>query len=451
MNGAAQGICYNVSAKCAPPVIKSHSPDRTGTAAILVRISIMCYVIAIPRLETRNPIGESLGAAAWIDLGALGICISCALMAMAVRSQRIRAPGEVACFIAFGIISLLASPSSFWPELSAAKSLIFLAVVLAAGCWCSACHPLQVLRYVYYAVVLMCLCGIVLGIMFPERWPLFFIGGYFSRMRLSLFGNQWGAMSVVTGVTFLIGRVRALHVWRSCQIFLFAITAASGSRFAFGMLVLAIAVEFALQHRRNEKARYLSIGSLSIVAAICVGALFLPIYGAVINPLGHMVDVVYGSHQAEQLQTLDGRTELFPVAVRLIADHPVVGWGVDGAREELIRKVPWSGEAHNGYLNVLLSAGVCGGLLFIAGLGLCLWRGVQSRLHESVNIIIIVSYVCIVALLAEAFQGYQSFCIVIIVCLSVLMRGSGEVLRLNRGPVPRHLSAVTGTLIRSGR
>lgn len=71
--------------------------------------------------------------------------------------------------------------------------------------------------------------------------------------------------------------------------------------------------------------------------------------------------------QSEQeLLSLTGRTELFGYAWRLFTERPVTGHGYFSARELFLARFPWAGESHNAIVDIALSLGLVGLVVYLA-------------------------------------------------------------------------------------
>jgi O-antigen ligase len=68
----------------------------------------------------------------------------------------------------------------------------------------------------------------------------------------------------------------------------------------------------------------------------------------------------------QELLSLTGRTELFGYAWRLFAERPVTGHGYFSARELFLARFPWAGESHNAVVDIALSLGLVGLVLYLA-------------------------------------------------------------------------------------
>jgi len=70
----------------------------------------------------------------------------------------------------------------------------------------------------------------------------------------------------------------------------------------------------------------------------------------------------------EDVADFSGRTELWKGATTLFEARPFLGYGYGGARNLLLERLPWAGDAHNGMMQSLLDAGLIGSLPLWAAL-----------------------------------------------------------------------------------
>lgn len=70
-----------------------------------------------------------------------------------------------------------------------------------------------------------------------------------------------------------------------------------------------------------------------------------------------------GGNRAQELQSLNGRLDLWKEVVELIGANWLGGVGYHATRYPLLEIFPWAGETHNSALEALLGTGVVGGLL----------------------------------------------------------------------------------------
>jgi O-antigen ligase len=77
-------------------------------------------------------------------------------------------------------------------------------------------------------------------------------------------------------------------------------------------------------------------------------------------PMYDLNSIEWGPH----VETLNGREYLWHYIVGLISDRPVIGYGYFASRFLILRKFPWAGQAHNDFLELLLSTGFIGLFLY---------------------------------------------------------------------------------------
>ena len=134
----------------------------------------------------------------------------------------------------------------------------------------------------------------------------------------------------------------------------------TGSRGAMGGTLAGVATVGLLS--RNPRRR-----GVALLAAAVLGGLLLLGFGTTA-----IVEVAVRGQTAAQLLTLTGRTELFGIAYELFLERPWLGYGFLSGREVFLERVPWAGEAHNMFVEVAISLGIVGLLLYVA---IFVWLG----------------------------------------------------------------------------
>lgn len=78
-----------------------------------------------------------------------------------------------------------------------------------------------------------------------------------------------------------------------------------------------------------------------------------------------------------------GREVIYPAALRMFAERPILGWGPEVNRQQLGFRVPMmqvrSLDAHSLYLHIVTESGIVGALVFLAGLLLVLRSAYRAR------------------------------------------------------------------------
>ena len=173
--------------------------------------------------------------------------------------------------------------------------------------------------------------------------------------------NIFGFEEGVALIAFLLVPFRHLAAWRfplaiSAGI-LVVLSHSSGSLVATLCAVLALPLLFLFSRSGTHRiplALVSSVGMTGLTVLLTQNAAEIP---ALLS----------------KDPTLTGRTELWSLIMVAIGHHPLLGYGYDsfwqglqGESLEIIRGVGWLvPTAHNGYLDLLLSTGICGAVLIL--------------------------------------------------------------------------------------
>lgn len=389
-----------------------HLRLRTGSSLLAqwIAVSVFCYLLSGQALASRDPLGPSLAWNAYAELALFMVSIVIAGGLWAVQGIVRRPPSSVWLFAIVGILALLSSVRSFWPALSAAKACLFFLVLVLAELLCSAFSPAAILRAIYWGIVSVFIVGILLGIAFPHNFPMI-VDDPSGRHRLCLFVYVSGDYSLMTGVGFLLGRLPNVRGRWYCQAFLLGLTVASGTR----ATTAAVLVIWTASQIRGDKAFRLRIA----IAALFIAAVALVFMSGgdsrVSTAAKHGLVTFYGNDTVQQSPwELDGRVELWKAAGPTIDKCAVLGFGFDGARDQLFRVVSWSGVVHNGFLDFLLTAGGTGLIVFLVG-----WlSAIRSalRTHIGRSTLAIHWFLAIVGITGEVFMSNQYFGVFLIIC-----------------------------------
>jgi O-antigen ligase len=162
-------------------------------------------------------------------------------------------------------------------------------------------------------------------------------------------------------------------------------------------------------------------GSAAVVLGLLLEGSGYSGFGAGIH---HSLQAFYGSGVLEQSPwELSGRAELWKAAAGVLRNSVLLGFGFDGARDQLLRILPWAGEAHNGFLELFLAAGGTGLISFLAGWISAIRSGFKSKIGRSA--LAIHCYLLIVATTGPSFTMFQYFGVFLILCLHYWTRSLG--------------------------
>lgn len=163
----------------------------------------------------------------------------------------------------------------------------------------------------------------------------------------------------------------------------------SGSRASLVGFLIGSAV-YMLPHWRSRR-----VMQSFLIAAVGIGA--------VIVMVARDPEFVERLTEASEGQGA-GRENIYPVALEMILQDPILGWGPESALYELGNRlgVPKGRDAHNLVLDVFLSVGLLGAIPFFVGVGFCVRSALKGRTKGGFWLIPLTLIVCnLVASLAH--------------------------------------------------
>jgi O-antigen ligase len=384
-------------------------------SALLVRwlaVATFCYLLSGQALGSRDPLGTSLGWNAYAELALFLVSVTIAWAIWAMHGVVARPPNSLWLFLTLGFIALVSSVRSYWPALSIAKGCLFCVVLLLAELLCNTFSPGAILRSIYYGIVSVFIVAILMGIAFPGTYPLT-VTGASGRERLALFIYTSGDSAPMTGLGVFIGRLPAVRARWYFQAFLVVLTVASGSRACTcALIVIWAAIQLCRAMDFRLRIGIVAAGAVAVVLALILASNAYSGFGAGIY---HSVQAFYVSDVEQSPWELDGRVELWKDAAGVFGNSVLVGFGFDGARDQIFRLRPWSGQAHNGFLDLLLAAGGAGLISFLAGWISAVRKCFKSKTGRSA--LAIHCFLLIVAIISPTFTLNQYFSVFLILCL----------------------------------
>lgn len=163
--------------------------------------------------------------------------------------------------------------------------------------------------------------------------------------------------------------------WISCYAGLLILSNSVTSLTALG---IAISLMIAIKILRHE---YRLIAPVMLLVTIFSGAVVALAANSVTGALGRSAD-------------LSGRADLWQWVAAMIQRRPILGYGFSGfwrgashLSNVVEARIGWSPEyAHNGYLEITLSLGIVGLMLFLWFAGTGIWRGaIRAKNAESIE------------------------------------------------------------------
>jgi hypothetical protein len=352
---------------------RSGNPAQNSASATLA-VAMFLYSVSLVKFYVRNPLAEQTGPQGPLELSLVILAGVTLLAAFRRRDWKLLWTPSAKAFLAFGTLAALSSLFSYYPLLSLLKGLSFLLVCGIAVIASSAFRTEQIIKYIYYCIVIILLIGLSLKL--AGGGPYLAIDGYSGRVRFTMFAWHPGTLADLCAMTLLSSFLlsRRPPIW--CQAFLLAINIAAASRASSAILVVILIANGLASVRFTPRI---------LLLGCCLGAMFALAMLIVVQKQYEERDLVsigqglYGDKLDQDLTTFSGRREVWGIAQPLIAHSLLLGYGLDGARNVLIHNASWdAGNTHNSLIDLILSGGFPAMLLFLFG-----WLGAAKRACRS--------------------------------------------------------------------
>jgi len=410
------------------------------------RILILCmflYAASLIKYFDRDPLSAQVGPQGPIELAVLVGIVVTLLMAFRRHSWKLVLPPSAKAFLAFGAIALVSSVFSFYPLLSFAKGLSFILVCGIALAVSSVLGPVRVMKYLYYSIVII--LAIDLFVKLAGAAPLLEIDDYTGRTRLFLFGFYPTLLGELSAVTLLVGFLLSKRPPLYSQVFLFGMNVAADSRTGSTLLVAILLAIWFASVRLTPRLVSLCCGVASLLAVVML--VWSQTNYRNSADLASMIRPLYGDKVADDVSSLNGRTEVWNAATPVIEHSIFLGYGLGGARDVLVKNTTWgvAGDAHNAVIELILGGGFPAVFVFLfgwAGAAKRAWRSRGSLRIRALGLYAFIAGFGIVAPNLTNLQALSTFLIITIdtmVCTestsSCTRERAARILRLHKEPL----------------
>ena len=402
---------------------------KTRPSSRILMLAIFSYAASLVKFFDRDPLNPQVGPQGPIELSVLVLLALVLFVTVRRYSQRMVVPSSAKAFIAFGAVAVVSSLFSFYPLLSFAKGLSFILTCGVAILASSAFRPAQVLRYLYYSFTIILVTELIVKL--AGGWPLLDVDEYSGRARLSLFGLHPTLLGELSSITLLSGFLLSKRPPLYCQVFLFALAIASGSRTGSTLLavvVLVILLGSVRRHPPRVLSLYCGLGCV-LMLLLLVGSQMSdrlsPDIVSITRPL-------YGDTLADDVSTLNGRTDVWNAAAPALEHSVLLGYGLGGARDVLVHNTSkyWvAGDAHNAYVELILGGGFPAVLVFLLGWACAAWRAGRSHGSLRIGTLAIYAYIAGFGVVSPDLTNLQALCTFLIITVDAMV---GEELAASR-------------------
>ncbi len=335
--------------------------------AVLLPASMLLYAFSMMKFYTRDAVSTQTGPQGVIEvLLVMGSALALLPSLHALR-YRVFVPSSAKAFMLFGALAAVSSAFSFDPLLSFVKAMSFLLVCGIAVTASTAFSPSRVLSSLFYAVITVLGVGLIYKLVSGEAW--FAVDEYSGRERFSLFASHPATLADICALVLLTSMILRKRPPMYLRIALFGLNVATTSRTSTALLVVVLLVCEGLAVRFTLRKLFV------VMVLCCLATLCVWIWPAGSTQSSGTVESashsLYGNNLGGEIGSLNGRTEVWNVAGKLVSKCLLLGYGIDGARDLLINETSWNaGNAHNATLELILAGGVPATIVFFVG-----WAG----------------------------------------------------------------------------
>jgi O-antigen ligase len=265
------------------------------------------------------------------------------------------------------------------------RFIVIYVVFVALGCMVSPNGPRNLIRWVQGVAIIMS-CFYAVAVALTDHLLMVTFAACSANVFLSVISRQqeltyegypngrlaghmnpnhlaFTAAEVLIGLIFLLprrphltlpflGRVSMrVPLVMNGLIAAYALYATRSRTGLIAFVIAALIAWFAGEHVRGARTKVV----IRVVAvALVLGPLAAPAIGSYLNR----------DSSTDSITSLTGRTDFWPVAVDLIEQRPIIGWGVNvilsPAGKKFQEILPGVGQAHNAFLEAALQAGIIG-------------------------------------------------------------------------------------------
>jgi O-antigen ligase len=368
------------------------------------------YAVSLIKFYVRDPLTSETGPQGPIELILVTMALLILLATFHRRRWNLLLTPSAKAFIAFGTLVAVSSLFSYYPLLSFLKGLSFILVCGIAVTASSVFSAAQIIKYLYYSILILLMVGLAARI--ASGGPLLSIDEYSGRARFAMFAWHPGTLADLCALMLLSGLLLPKRPPIYCQLFLFAINIAAASRASSTLLIVVLISLAVIRARLTPRFLFLCccLGSLLTVALLLAVQKLDPSTG-----IASVGQSLYGDKFDEDVATFSGRKEVWAAAAPLILHCLFLGYGMDGARDVLLKNTSWpAGNTHNSLIDLILAGGFPAMLLFLVGCAAAVRHALQSRGFPRVCALGIYAYIAGFGLVSPNLtylQGLASFLI----------------------------------------
>ncbi|MBX2865985.1 MAG: O-antigen ligase family protein [Leptolyngbyaceae cyanobacterium MAG.088] len=282
--------------------------------------------------------------------------------------NRLKSSPQSLLLIAFLILIFISPEWSARPNLSSRRSILFIGATAFSTFFSLSFNFKQQIRFLAIALGINAVVCFLFAVLIPKYGVMHLPPHTGAWRGVYTHKNKLGAQMALTTIFLLT--TQYIHVFRGKwnQLIKFALILAAfmviASKSTTALLAsVTMALTFFICNALKLNYRYMVIAISTIILVAGSTSIYIQANAdALLSVFGKGTD-------------LSGRDELWPAVWHMISQRPLLGygyegfWGPAGGPADLLRQlVGWPApNAHNGFLEILLSVGWIGAIIFFTG------------------------------------------------------------------------------------
>jgi exopolysaccharide production protein ExoQ len=332
---------------------------------------------------------------------------------------------------AFLVYASMATISMAWsplPLYAAGGAVALLSLALLAGACVNLDLPEwdRVLKWLFFVATAMAAASVILYFVAPE-YARDYVSAGDGRLR-GVTGSP-NSLGPIVGIGLIAGfhmlptgktRLQRWSLWAALAINSTAMLL-TNSRSALIAVIAAVVGAWLL---KRFVAVFFALGSLVVVA-------FAFVSGVAADLMHSAMSLVSRSDDPSEVLSFTGRTDIWMALLPVIADHPVLGYGLGSPRVvvENAYEGPWGqryGESHNWLLETLVSFGLLGTIVLLVLMTLMVVQLSRSSRQASLEVhsrtaLRFLVFLLVAGLMEKGFAGMPNPPTVILALLAALV------------------------------
>ncbi|MBX6390235.1 MAG: O-antigen ligase family protein, partial [Frankia sp.] len=291
------------------------------------------------------------------EIGVYAAVAGVLLLTVARAPAGRRNPVVISLAWVVGLYALLAALWSPFPALAVVRGLQ-LALIIAIAQAVARYASREQLHGLAHAFIVLVALSVLVGVVTSVPPVSQTQAGRFTWLYVHpVVAGVYLGVAAVAAALYLTAAGRAHRVWPAWAYVLALLVAGvalAATRTRGAMLATAVAAVVVVVLGARPGARAGVLAAAGVVAALVL-----------LTSAGEVARFLARDESAEKLATLNERTTLWSLALDLVGEKPLTGWGLTASRGIFLDEIGLGG-GHNAFVNMLVDGGLIGLVLWLA-------------------------------------------------------------------------------------